>query len=529
MTKRVETTINRFDGGIDNDPRAPFEGSARMISHFDTYTNPRKLIPYRSTESGDDAPTTSKKRRFTALRVTIGGTTKNVVYALGVQSGTSNPQILYKDLTNSGAGANDLGDNTWSAPGNNNGSATSVQTECFVFYAKQTRLYFGKSLRYITDMDPQGSAAEGGNITDLTSYTTIAQGIVHSKDDILYIPYDNKIAKNNAGTWTNAALTLPTHFVITSICEYGDYIAVGARHIAGIGSSRVFLWDRDSTLTTLSENIDWGEGTLRVLEEIEGDLIGITDKAVSYAFNFNTSLIFKRYRFGMNAAQIITILQSDGTTNSLSADKQKIDNRLFFGGRFKFNGAVREGIFSIGRGNSPTGYTIVHEQLVNNDTALTDSTNSEITGFLKVGDHWFISYKDNSTEAVSKTVANNVGTASRYLSYSIYEKRFATEGSGKKKDLVGVTVTYEYLPADASVELFYRTDQNTSWTQIMVDSTDNSISKSAVTADTDGDGDYDAGLPKDYKEIEFRIRSRGAAEITSLSFMEDVTDKRPYG
>ncbi len=55
-------------------------------------------------------------------------------------------------------------------------------------------------------------------------------------------------------------------------------------------------------------------------------------------------------------------------------------------------------------------------------------------------------------------------------------------------------------------------------TTIFTEDTNNSISFSAVT-----------GLPKDYKEIEFQILSTGGAEVTGLSFKEEITGKRQTG
>ena len=88
------------------------------------------------------------------------------------------------------------------------------------------------------------------------------------------------------------------------------------------------------------------------------------------------------------------------------------------------------------------------------------------------------------------------------------------------KDLVGVTVTTEPLPTAGRVRLDYAIDNGIgggSWTNILDETTDNSISFSAIT-----------GLAKEYKEIQFRIRSTGNAEITSLSFKEEVAGKRNY-
>ena len=86
MGKIIETKITRFDGGMVNDPRDPSENTARVITNFDILTDAHRMTPYRSSESGDSAPTTSKKKNFcVALRT---GTTYSL-YALGVVSGTA--------------------------------------------------------------------------------------------------------------------------------------------------------------------------------------------------------------------------------------------------------------------------------------------------------------------------------------------------------------------------------------------------------------------------------------------------------
>ena len=47
---RYETVVERFDGGITNDPRDLVGNVARMISNYNTQTIPRKMSPYRSWE-----------------------------------------------------------------------------------------------------------------------------------------------------------------------------------------------------------------------------------------------------------------------------------------------------------------------------------------------------------------------------------------------------------------------------------------------------------------------------------------------
>ena len=58
--------INRFDEGISDGPREPISerNAASLIQHFDCFSNPYKLTPYRSTEAdtGTNVSSTDAKQ-----------------------------------------------------------------------------------------------------------------------------------------------------------------------------------------------------------------------------------------------------------------------------------------------------------------------------------------------------------------------------------------------------------------------------------------------------------------------------------
>ena len=514
MAKIIETTISRFDGGMTNDLRDPRQNVARVVSNFDVLTNPRKMTPYRSSETGDSLASTNKIQNF-AIGIRTG--TTNSLYGLGVASGTAIAKVFYKDLTT--GSANDLDDGDWTGTANNASASGATSFNLFVYYARTALIYGARAGTHIFAYDPTGSAAFADTHQALT-YTNIAQGLVHSKDDVLYIPYDNKIIKNNNGVWTAAALTLPTHLVITSISEYGNYLAIACAPLSGIGNSRLFLWDRNETTTTLAESIDLGVGSVRVIEEIDGVLIAISQKGGTSSagpgspagtISFGDRVIF-RYLNGNQAEKFMEIIGGANTTK-LPIYRQKVDNRLYFQMLISFNGAIRDGVWSIGRSSPSAGFGLVHERTTNNNTALT--TSDSLTGFLAVGDFLFQSYSVSSTFNMTKT-----DDTALYSHNSIYEsKRYDAGDASLKKELKGITIKHEYLPSGASVTVKYRVDQTTSWASILTSSTTNAISNSAVALQS---------LPKDYKEIEFQILSTAGAEITGLSFQEEITGKRPY-
>lgn len=513
MGKLIETIVSRFDGGITNNPRDPASNVARMVTNFDILTNPHKLIPYRDSEDGDQDAATQKNQSFAVGRRT--GTTYSM-YGLGVVSGTARAEVNYKNLT-TGA-ATDLDDDDWASPsGDDQSLAGTANFELFTYYQRTNRLYGARAGTHIFSY-LLTAAGWVDSEADLTAYTNVANGLVHSKDDILYVPYDNKIAKNSNGSWTVPALTLPTHFYITSICEYGNFIAIGCAPLSGIGNSRVYLWDRNASLTTLSESIDWGSGVLKVLEEIDGILIGISLEGSS-TIAFKDRIYFRAYTGG-TVQTFKTLYADDATGTVLPITKQKVNNRVYFLMKIVLNGATRTGVWSVGRSSPDSPFVLVHERTQNNDTALGAGV---LKGFHVLGDYTFIAY----TTAAGDLAMSKTNDQSSFTATSIYESKIFNAGdSSLKKDLLGTTVTTEYLPANGQVVLKYATDEDIgtdSWTTIFTDTTDNSISHSAVNIESSG-----AALPRDYKEIAFRIESTGGAEITGLSFMEEITAKRTY-
>ena len=541
MGKIIETRIDNFAGGIVNDSRNRRVNVARVISNFNAIRNSRKLTPYRSTEQGNSDEQTDRQRNFCIARSTA---TAYSVYGIGIVDGDSTlAEFRFKAITQ--GSANDLDDAAWTETANYQQSGVDRQVEynLFAYYPRMALTYFfnNGNQRGIWKYDPSGSVAmaiEGGAAaTFAVSQTVVTQGMVHSLDDVFYVAYMDsnsggvKILKNNAGTWTSPWTNAINGYFPLSICEYGTFLAIAIAPISGVGNSKVVLWDRVSA--SWNEIIDWGDGQLTILEVVDGELIGISQKGGSKtSFSIgeggstnptsNTSkilrdrIIFRQYIGSRSVKQFleiesdVSLIGGGAGTTQLPIAKQIANNRLHFLMLIELNGAVRDGIWSIGR-NEAGEWSLINDYTTQSAALTTGS--GLLYSFIIVGDFALIAYQGGGAFQVSKTAEG-----ATYTTNSTYEtKRFITGGSGVKKNLIGTTVETEFLPTAGQVVLAYRVDQNTAWTTIDTYTTDNGISFSSV-----------AGLPKDYKEIEFQILSTGGAEITALSFQEEITDKRPY-
>lgn len=510
--------LKDFSGAITDDVRDERSDVLQMVTNFNALLRKRGMVPYRDSEAIADGAGGPNDLR--AFQIALGPSSAYKLFALGHETSQVYARIFYKNLVTSGT--ENLADGGWTETAKNIDSADAIERNFFVYYKKRARIFFGKAGK-IGSYDPTGAQNINDEAHNL-AHTTIAQGIVHSKDDIMYVPYDNKIATNNDNAWTDAALTLPTHYVITSICEYGDFLAIMCAHVDGVSNSRVYLWDRDSSLTTISASIDWGSGSGAIVEEVDGILIGVSTASGSIpGFNTNGQVRFAprvifRYLSGTQAIKIREYL-GEATTLYLPISKQKQDNRLYFNMSIKLWGAQRDGVWSFGR--VPGGeYTLVHERTPQNDTAVTSYIPY---GFLFVGDFLFQSYNNNGTNTLSKT-----NDQASYTAMSIAETVKWNAGDAScKKALKGVAVMFESLPSGAQVTLYYRQDEATAWTKMFVETTANSISYAAVGID--GTDATNPGVKiSDWKEIQFRAESVGGAVPTAIYAVAEMTEKRAF-
>lgn len=484
--------VNQFDGGMVSDPRDPRGNVARIIQHFDIYTNKHKLTPYPSAENGDSGSASNLIQNFAYDGTTLFGAGTGIF-------GASSVGIFTR--TN-------FSDATWTALINNAGSARNdADVPLFVYYKKTAKLYGVRGNQYVWTVTPSGPSANNAEY-DLTAYTTVSNGIVHSKDDILYFGYDNKIAKNDNGSWTAPALTLPSNYTITSICEFGNYLAIGCKDKSGL-KSRVFLWDRNTSLPTLDESIDWQEGSLAVLEELEGNLIGVSFEGTTGAYNFNARMTCRYYSGSGGAVKFAeTLGHNISPTVQGPLFKAKGHNRILFPASAPIGTTAYYGIWSIGRNSQGVPFSLTLNRLLSQTV-----TTLSLYGLIELGDYLFVGYESSSAGLMDKTDNTQV-----YTQTSVYESTINPNMPPKdritQKKLIYVGATYEALPSGGQVVVKYRVEGG-SWNTIFTETTVGQVR-------TDPMPRASAAQFTDGIEYEFRIESTGGAEVTSLFYQYQI-------
>lgn len=490
MAKIQEIKINNFSGGISDSPREN-TGSKFVISkHFDIFADPQKLTPYRdlALDTNDGATSTGMKQYL--IKDFVYSSTDSKLYGLGQVVATGFTKIFYKGNATTG---------NWTIPASSEGNG-AVQNGCLVEYKDYLWGFQGSNQVFKWGL-LSGTPSITNSVNTVGTITSVAQGII-GKDDNLYLPYNNKLARVvAAGTVSDAVLTLPTDLKITSLTRYGNYLAIGCAPISVYnGKSVTFFWNYTST--DPQETIDWGPGELRILESIDGMLVSVTDNYLNNATGAGRgSMIIKTYNGG--TPQVVKEVFTQALTGkSIPISKVVQNNRVFWAAKIMTNAAgteYNEGLWSFGRKNVAYPYALALDVIDENiDT-------DGIQAFGSAANFFFITHSgDGSIDKTSATAT--------YTFTSIYETQIYNSGStNTDKKLLQFSVETEPLTSGQSVTLKYKVDADTSWTTFGTHST---VGVSA----RDFFGIESSGLPfPTHAEIKFRIESTGGAAVTGYA------------
>lgn len=563
---------NNWSSGISDDVRAVSQNGFSITKHFDIFTNPNRLTPYRSFEADTNDGSTSDGMKQYFVRDFLYASDSAKLYGLGQTAGGLTKIVSKADATTG----------NWTLPASSEGNG-AVKNGCLLEYKNYLwgfqgttqvfrwgllsgtpsitnsqgtvgtvyntitaisvvaggTLYNVNDILYIdggtggtaivasvtaggvvatvTLLEPGFNYSTGTKNTTTSSTTgtgctigvttvantsatisSVAQGLI-AKDDNGYIFYNNIVVRiYPSGTVQDQALKLPTNLKITSACNFGNYMAIGCSPVSNFnGTSKVFLWNLYSP--DVQEVIDWGEGELRVLESVEGMLVGVTDRYLNNASGAGRgSMIVQGYTGG--SPQVLKEVFTEKLNGIIMPNYKAVkNNRVFFVAKLMTNTSgteYNEGIWSFGRKNANYAYSLSLDYIDENVNT------SGIQSFGSAGNFFFISH--SSDGSIDKT--NDTAT---YTMTSVLETQVLNFGETEvEKRIDKVKVSFRKLATGESVVLKYKVDDATSFTTIGTFNTVGQLSHTFLREEDNG-VDFKSG-----KEFKFRIESTGGAEIT---------------
>lgn len=486
--KPQEITVRNFSGGISDSLRKGSQTEFAITKHFDIFTDPHKLIPYRSLEADTETSVSATDLKQYFVRDFVYASESSKLYGLG-QTGAGLTKIVQKADAASGL---------WTTPASSEGNG-AVLNGCFFEYIDY--LWGFQGTNQVWKYGPlSGTPTITNSVTTVAStITSVSNGVIAQGDGYAYMAYNNIIVRiTDGGAVSDLAIDMPTNLKITSITNHGSYIAIGCSPKSVYnGQSKVFIWNLSANL--FSETISWGEGELRVLESIEGLLVGVSDRYLNSSVGAGRGSMIVQVYSGGSAQVFKEIFTQALTGKTIPIQKSIKNNRLFWAAKIMTNSSgttYNEGIWSFGRKNSNYPFTMTLDIIDENINT------SGIQGFGMAANFFFIAHSNDGS--VDKTNDSAI-----YTFTSIYESLIYDFGDvSLVKRLNAFTIYTSPLPSGASVTIKYRFDDDTSYTTIGTYSTEGGPARDFINIESTGDA-----FPS-FREAQFRIESAGGAEIT---------------
>lgn len=483
-------TIDKFDGGIVPNKRHQSDNASVLSQRFDT-ARTKTLKPYR--DFALDAVTEADLDGFGITKMVKVAT---VMYGFGHVSAAVQRAQVYKKTTTSETSAWTIVTNATSASG---GARDDI---LFLYYKNQDTLYGANS----GGIWSHTVAGDTFTYNENTSVAPTGQGIVHSKDDKIYIPCGAVIASKDAGGgWNNDAFTgLPSDFSSVSVAEYDNLLVVaGNRTKGGI----VYFWDRDSTVATAIGLTEFGEQTIKWAENI-GGIIVVCCTRVDATTGFNELVFYELV--GDKAKEIVSYNAGSSGAVTLYSAPQKFGDSVQFLMDLTVDGSLLAGIFSFAK-NADDTFRFEFITPPRNDTAV---TGGKLKAFFRTNGYHFISYlneNDGQKYTVWRTGTSFTGTAR----WNTTIDPGAKEDRSKLKQLMVVALYYEPLPSAGQAVLYYRVDGG-AWVTIFTETTDSAVATEMANI---GTSEFTSG-----REYEFKIESTGNAVITKLAWKYELLE-----
>jgi hypothetical protein len=485
--KPIEININTFAGGISDDVRKSSASEFTISQHFDIFSYPNRLVPYRSLEADTETSVSETDLKQYFIRDFLYASESAKLYGLG-QTGAGNTKIVFKADAISGL---------WTLPSSSEGDS-AVKNGCFVEYKDYLWGFQGNNKIFRWGLLSGTPSITNSVATVGSTITSVANGVIAS-DANLYLAYNNVVVRVNTSlTVTDSAKTVPSNYKITSLANFGNYLAIGCSPVSNFnGVSKVFIWNLSSDL--FQETVDWGEGELRVLETVEGYLVGVTDRYLnSTAGAGKGSMVIQMWSGGV--PQVIKEVFTETLNGkSIPLSKALKNNRLFWSAKIMTNSAGTEyveGLWSFGRKNINYPFTLTLDIIDENINT------SGIQAFGTASNFFFIAHSNDGS--IDKT-----DDEENYDFTSIYESQIINFNTLDEKRLDKIKVSFAPIESGQELTVKMKVDGDTAWTTV---GTYDTVGKVSYTFRGIGNVNFPSG-----REYKFRLESDGGLEITGYS------------
>lgn len=503
MARKIPYNINRFDGGMTDAIRNTSDPTKfSFISHFDIYRDPNQMYVMPGFESFNGFASDANGLKIYDVRTFTTSTDDRLVYAVGTKSdGTGSKVFQVNESTP---------DTEWSVATSTVEGTNDLLSRPFFRNIDGFFLY---------------PASNAGNLiigkNGASAYATITPGtsVITSTDR-----YSAEKAFNGVTYVTNSSFSNVRSLTSTAFSDAksiggtgrdlasGDYTVGVAQSLTSPTGGSVLIWDAASLLAdqnirlnnTRPLAIGYVNGGWTIANEtglyenstVSGGGNGVSSIAVNYISGESTYKLWE-YR-GYPAAQF--------TENDMFSVKGNYQGTAMFHARMATDSGQTtfiSGVFAVGN-NRPDSPVAVSQLLNTSSLGVVETVYNSGRRF------YFAHGLDGS---VSRLQRFDTGT---YDVPAVIETLIYGSESPYQKELNGMAVVTENLPSGASIKAEYRTDVDSSWTELATSSTVGKQKHVFTRA---------SGTPiGKFQEIQFRITATGKITIKNIKFDLTETD-----
>lgn len=503
MARKLTYNINRFDGGMTSSPRDVNQRDKfALISHFDIYREIGKMhvMPGFESFNAFDGSATGLKVYGVRAIGDIGST----LFALGTKSDGTGTKIFQYNL-NSGS--------EWIIPTFSDldveGTAT-LPARPFIFYNDQAEAYFPAFTSprvYLVEQGPNANGGAGG--IDAT-FGTLHVGSQGASTYTVEKGFDGSYYMSKSGY--NGVARLASGGVYTENAKstsFGTYDVQSGSYQLGITGAltpqaRSILWDSASLLA--DESLFLGQGRARVIGYPSSVWTFIVSEGEDGYLSNEKVTMFVKYAVGDTVENRYAIESQTSTNLEIEPIQGDYGNTLTWYARIPTNSAGTEfiqGFWAFGKGTDAAQMGV---------SVLLDTTSlGYVVNATWLGNNLFVCHSNDGS--VSRLSGYDTGA---YDVKATAETVWYGNETPYQKELNGITVVTNPLPANATVEMFYRVNDGASWTSMGVSDTDGKMKHTFTRV---------SGVPiGKFQEIQFKFEVLGKVSVQNVFINITETD-----